>query len=449
MRRRRPTLLLLALVLPAAVPAVAADKAPAVDANRIINDSYNLLHNREPEMTGTEYALYEKVVALIPTRPEYAMSLLQSLMGEGKPTSPAFDFVLGNAYHRGGDIAKATVYYQKAIEKYPDFLRAWTNLGIVQFSQQHYVDAVNSLTRAVSLGDRSGATYGLLGYCHVRMDNPVAAEMAYMQACVVEPNNADWIRGLAELYFASRQYARAAPLVRELLRMRPRERPNWMLQADLQLAENRTVAAIATLETAGRIGVLDRDGVLLLGDLYAQQGLHPEAVATYAGAMRDHPEAGADRLLRYARSLLAGGDAAAARKVLALVPEGGEVSVAASRLDTLASLQIHDQDWPAARATLESLLRLRPMDGRALMALGNVLQSSGEKARAVLIYEQAAGVTEFTYSAQLELANLALEAKDYVRAATHLRRAIALQRSPALEDYLAKVSALLPPEPGT
>lgn len=62
------------LLCAAALPMHAAKKnepaVPAADPNRIINESYSFLKEREPEMTETEYALYEKVIPMISAQPD-------------------------------------------------------------------------------------------------------------------------------------------------------------------------------------------------------------------------------------------------------------------------------------------------------------------------------------------------------------------------------------------
>ena len=54
-------------------------KSPALDPKRIINESSSFLKEREPEMTAEEYALYERVVTMLTTRPEFALKLLEAL----------------------------------------------------------------------------------------------------------------------------------------------------------------------------------------------------------------------------------------------------------------------------------------------------------------------------------------------------------------------------------
>jgi DNA replication initiation complex subunit (GINS family) len=87
-----------------AVALAAAGRAsnPQVDAKRIINESNSFLKEREPEMTEEEYALYEKVVTILSSNPEFAVKLLEAMESEKEPPSPAFEFILGNAYYAAG-----------------------------------------------------------------------------------------------------------------------------------------------------------------------------------------------------------------------------------------------------------------------------------------------------------------------------------------------------------
>ena len=73
---------------------------PKLDPKRIINESNSFLKQREPEMTAEEYALYEKVVAMLAGgNPQFALKLLEAMVNEKEAPSPAFSFILGNAYY--------------------------------------------------------------------------------------------------------------------------------------------------------------------------------------------------------------------------------------------------------------------------------------------------------------------------------------------------------------
>jgi len=447
MRARDHVLTLAVLALLPGVASAADGKklaTPALDPNRIINESYGFLKNREPEMTATEYALYDKVVGLIGTRPEYAMKLLETILGEKTAATPAFEFVLGNAYYAAGKQDTAVVHYRVAVEKSPEFTRAWTNLAVAYYAAGRYEDAVPCFSKALSLGDRAASTYGLLAYCLAKADNALAAEMAYMQAYALDPSNTDWIRGLVELLVSSRQYSRAEALVRELIRLKPTDQPNWMLHATILIAQERKIDAIAVLETASRLGALESPGLLLLGDLYSEQKFHAEAVAAYRQSLPAAPDAGAQRLIRYAQALVATQKLEEAERVLARPASGSNRETTVLYLETKAALDFAKKDRASAQKTLESLIELEPLHPRSLLGLGELYASGGQTTKARLFYEQASQLPECAYQANLELANLALNAKDYRQSAAHLRLALNLQRSAVLQDYLARVSALLP-----
>jgi len=128
----RPKALLLSAVA-LAVPAGLVADEPHVDPKRIVNESNSFLKEREPEMTEEEYALYEKVVTMLAANPDFAVKLLEAMSAGKDAPSPAFLFILGNAYYAAGQNGKAEANYRGAVTRYPNFLRAWVNLGILYY----------------------------------------------------------------------------------------------------------------------------------------------------------------------------------------------------------------------------------------------------------------------------------------------------------------------------
>ena len=176
------------------------NEAPKLDPKRIINESNSFLKEREPEMTAEEYALYEKVVSMLATKPDFALRLLEGMMSDKETPSPAFQFILGNAYYSAGQNDKAETSYRQAVERYPNFLRAWNNLGILYHTTERYAEAAKCFSKSVVLGDRDATTFGLLGYDLEREGNIVSAEMSYMEALAAAPDNDEWKEGLLRIY---------------------------------------------------------------------------------------------------------------------------------------------------------------------------------------------------------------------------------------------------------
>ena len=75
-------------VLLVALCGVASASDPKLDPKRIINESNSFLKEREPEMTEEEYALYQKVVTMLSSNPEFALKLLEAMMSDKEPPTP-------------------------------------------------------------------------------------------------------------------------------------------------------------------------------------------------------------------------------------------------------------------------------------------------------------------------------------------------------------------------
>src|ERR1035438_10724021 len=133
----RTVKILLLASLAVAVRGHALASEPKLDLKRIVNESSSFLKEREPEMTEEEYALYKKVVTMLASNPAFAVKLLEAMNSDKEQPSPAFQFILGNAYYAAGENDKAEANYRSSVSRYPTFLRAWVNLGILYRSEEH------------------------------------------------------------------------------------------------------------------------------------------------------------------------------------------------------------------------------------------------------------------------------------------------------------------------
>ncbi len=429
-----------------AAPAIAAEgprnHPVAPDPDRIINESYGFLKEREPVMTEVEYAMYEKVVPMVAARPEFALTLLESMVSEAE-TSAAFDFVLGNVYYEQRRHAEAEARLRTAVTKFPTFLRAWENLGVLYYATGRYAEAVPCLARVLALGETEPRVFGMLGFCQLRTGNPLAAEASYLQAYSRDPDNSDWIEGLLAIYVESAQHARAEALLRRLVVLRPREPRFWLLLAGTLQAQDRILEAIAELDAARSLGALERDGALLLGDLCAGHGLHAEAIAVYRAAAAHAPELGVSRLTRLARSLLATGQPEAAETALASASELADESSQVQLMQVHAEVLLARESWADAAELLQKLLDRDPLNGRALLDLGTAEEAQGHTSRALIHYEASTATPgEHAYGANLKLANLQVRLRHYSEALAAIERALGIRPGGDLALFQARVRAL-------
>lgn len=416
---------------------------PQIDPKRIINASSSFLKEREPEMTAEEYALYENVVTMLEKKPTLAIKLLEGMVEEKKEPSPAFSFILGNAYYAAGQVEKAEKSYRRAVDKFPDFIRAWNNLGILYYTDGRFEQGANCFNKSVALGDRTPMTFGLLGCCLEKTGDVIAAEQSLMQAVAADPANGDWKEALLRIYVESRQFGPAEALIKNLIKLKPTETRHWLTYANILLSSGRKPEAIVLLDVAREAGVAGPDELTLLADLYAEQNLSTEAIALYRQVLPVAPQVGEQKLLRFAQLFISSGKLAEAQKTLeALGPQ-----VSAGRqveyYQTRADLQMARKRWPEARVELEALLALEPLHGRALLRLGRTYTAEENYVRAGFAFEAAYRLPETCYHASLELANLQLRDRHYDKAAQYLEEALSIEKSDQIADYLERVRGLI------
>jgi tetratricopeptide (TPR) repeat protein len=84
----------------------------------------------------------------------------------------------------------AAAKYQDIIDKYPESLYAWSNLGVVRFQQGKMPEALKALQRAVSLSPTDSFSYQNLGIVYYQMGQYENAISALERALALDPTNA-------------------------------------------------------------------------------------------------------------------------------------------------------------------------------------------------------------------------------------------------------------------
>jgi tetratricopeptide (TPR) repeat protein len=416
--------------------------APKIDAKRIINTSNSFLKEREPEMNAEEYALYEKIAEMSANQPEFALKLLEAMMSDTQPPSPAFEFILGNVYFAAGQMDKAKARYLSAVKRYPSFVRGWSNLGVLYYSADDYAEAKGCFSKAITLGDHDPETLGLLGYCLERTGNNVAAEMAYMQALSGSPDNTEWMEGLLRIYVQGRQFGRAESLVKSLIDLKPDRKELWLTYANILISDNRKLEAMIVLEASVGAGVAGPDELNLLGDLYAEQGFNSEAADIYQQIMASSPEIGERKFLYFAHVLISTHRLQQAGELLGRLKTGLTPAGRPDYLLACADLAAAKQQWPQARGFFQEILAASPLNGKALLGLGQAYAAEDDPTHATFAFESAYQIPDSAYRASLELANLELKARHYDKCAEYLEKALSMEKTDAVADYLARVKTL-------
>lgn len=406
--------------------------------------SYGVQAEVEPRVTTLEQTELEKIAAMMAQKGglDKARAYLAPLV---KPANTAvFDFTLGSICFQQEQLNAAAQGYAKAVAKFPSFLRAHKNLGVVRVRLGDYGPAVESLTRAIELGAKDGVTFGLLGYAFLMTEQATSAETAYREAIMLQPAVPDWKMGLARCLFKLRKYEEAAALCGELIDRQPDRAELWLLQANAFLGMKDMVKAAENYEYLDLKGLATSQSLNALGDIYVSEGLIDLATDTYLRAIDKDAELMPARILQKVEVLVSRGAYPAAERLTqrlkALPVDRFSPDERKRRLKLEA--RIAAARGPAnaeAAQILEEIVTLDPLDGEALILLGQHHAAAGNLEKAAFMFERAEGISQHEAEASLRHAQCLVRAGKYLQAIPLLKRTQELRPREDVGRYLEQV----------
>ncbi len=407
--------------------------------------TYGILAEVEPRVTPEEREVLEKIFPLMSSDQPKAAKILEGEAGK-KDGTAMINFTLANIYFQQDKLADAAKQYTLAVTKFPSYRRAHKNLGLIHVRQGEYAEAIKSFTKMIELGGGDALSYGLLGYAYVAKNDYLAAEGSYRNALLLQPENTDWRLGLARCIFKQQKFEEAAALLDVLLEKYPDRAEFWLLQANAYLGMKQPLKAAENFEFVSRLGKATVDSLNTLGDIYVNENLPDLAADAYIRGMEANREQPLTRPLRAAEVLAQRGAMAQAKRVTGKINE-----LFAARLEDAdkrrllkldARISVAEGDGGEAAKVLEEIVKLDPLDGEALMLLGQHYGRSGETERAVFYYERAGGVEAFEAPAKTRLAQVLVGQGKYQDAVPLLRRAQELKPREEVARYLEQVERL-------
>ena len=326
--------------------------------------------------------------------------------------------------------------------KHPKFRRAWGNLAQIRFRQEDHAAAAEALARVIALGGGDAATYGMLGIVHGKLGDPLAAESAFRVAVMLAPDSLDWKLGLADAVFRQQRFAEAIKSFDALIKVAP-ERPElWLAQGEAFARLDRPLDAAANFEVADRLGGSTAVSLYTLADIYANAGLHDLGADAYLRA-NGIEGAGLQRAIAGARHLAANGAGEDALRVVeAIDARAGETLSVDDRKGLLrlrARIAAADGATEDELRVLEEIIELDPLDGDALMLLGQHHARTGEPEKAIFCFERAAGIESVEADARVRHAQILVAGGRYADALPLLRRAQTLRPRDNVRQYLEQV----------
>lgn len=427
--------------------------------------SYGILSDVEPRVTADEQTMLGSVRELFEaSKFKEAEAAIQQFIRETEnPTdrkkesaeiSPAMIFVLGNLYFQADRAEEARKQFLEAIRRFPRFRRAHTNLGYLYIAKNQTDLALPMFQKAIELGESSSRVYGLIGYCHLLRKNALAAENAYRQAYLLDPNGRDWKLGLAQSLMGQEKFPEAASMIGTLIEENPNDKQLWLQQTNAYLAMEKKEAAAVNLEILRIKNLADENNLNLLGNLYMDRGQPQLALNAYLAAIDKAPSLDIERALKSARILNDYGFPEKAedfiRKIRSKLGEKIPDATLTSLLLTEVRVARSRKQNEKITSLLARLTEIQPTNGEVLLELARhhdvqARDEADEEKRASLIqeartsYQLAIRNQEVAYSANLGLGQMYVRERRYVEAVPLLESALGLKKSESLEQYTSRV----------
>jgi tetratricopeptide (TPR) repeat protein len=403
---------------------------------------YGISPDVEPRITPDDIAVLELVRQLMPDELPAAESLLRDT---AKPEACAvFDLTLGGIQFQQERLDDALANYRTAVSKFPNFRRAYRSIGLICTRKSMFDDAIAAFNKMIELGSADAYAYGLLGYCHTQKQDFQPAEAAYRNALLLQPDNVEWRLGLTRSVFKQAKYEDAASLLDVLVAAYPDKADFWLLQAHTFLGLKQPFRAAENLEAMDAIGRSTPDSLYTLGDIYVAEQLPDLALSAFRRAIAKAPGQPAGRAVRSAEMLSFKGAPGQARELLAGIREAWGDALGDGDRRKVLKLQARlamaeGGDDQEAVKVLEEVVELDPLDGEALMLLGQHHVRKGSPDQAILLYERAARIDGFAPQAKVKIAQIYVSQARFNDALPLLRDAQAQRPREDVARYLEQV----------
>ena len=240
---------------------------------------------------------------------------------------------------------------------------------------------------------------------------------------------------------SKKRYADAASFLGNLIEAEPNRVDLWLLQANAYIGLGQPMKAAENFQLVDSMGGSTADSLGMLADIYVNEELFEVAAAAYLGALDLAGEAGVAKALRAAKVLAARSHLEGAVALLDRLEAQGGLATA-ERKDLLklrARIAVAGGAGEEEARVLREIVELDPLDGEALILLGQHSQRGGDPEQAIFYFERAAGIEEFEADAKVRHAQALVAQGRYAEALPLLERSLALEPRTHVQEYLDQV----------
>ncbi len=174
----------------------------------------------------------------------------------------------GNKTYKRGDVAKATEYYQKALEYDSNFYLAYFQLGVLQKKQGQSKKAIESLKKVIDIKPDHDKTWFTLGTAYEADGNNQEAIIYYNKAIEINPGYTKAYGNLGKLYTDIGNFSEAEDKLKTVIQIDPEYADGFMRLGILYLEQEKYEEAIENLNFSTNLDKKDFNKFFNLASAY-------------------------------------------------------------------------------------------------------------------------------------------------------------------------------------
>ena len=308
------------------------------------------------------------------------------------PTSVDDHLLLGRLYRLNNDLQKAEAELQTAIKLDPNSEEAVTTLAMLYTDEGDTAHALKVLS-SIPDSARSAKLYSALGAAYEQRKDYKNAIDAYKHAIVLDRDNLDAIRGLAENEMNDGQFQAALEQYQVIADSNPEDAQTYVRMADIYRRQGKYDQALENLKRAETLVPDTMDVPYSMAAVYQAQGRYDEAAKILQDLIKktEKSESGTSQADRNNRAIFVErlgmiyreqeNYTAAVDTFRKMLPLGDEN--ARSGYQEIIDTYRDAKQWPQATAAAREAVQKLPNDRDLRMVLDAQLADTGQLDQAV------------------------------------------------------------------
>jgi tetratricopeptide (TPR) repeat protein len=299
-----------------------------------------------------------------------------------EPDSVDDHLLLGRLYRLGNDMQKAEAELKTAVKLDPGSEEAVTTLAMLYTDEGDTAHALQVLS-AVPDAARSAKLYAALGAAYEQRKDYKSAIDAFQHAIVLDRDNLDAIRGLAENLMNDGQFDRALEQYKVIVDSNPEDAQSYVRISEIYRREGKYDLALDNLKKADALVPDSAEVAYNMAAVYQAQNRYDDAIKLLQDLVKKTDNSQADRnnraiflerlgmIYRDQENYTAAVDTF--RKLLPLGDEN-----ARSGYQEIIDTYRDAKQWPQATAAAKEAVQRMPGDRDMRMVLDAQLADTGE-----------------------------------------------------------------------